>query len=370
MAHRVDSLIVPPSADAEELNRLLDYKNYASVRLKDVEITREDCARLAKLPAIQHLDLRGSTIDDAGFTKLVDRYYFETLRIGGTKISPSALQTAFQKLSVTNLDLSDLGLSDEQLNELKLDRMGVIMPRTKLNLAGNPITDEGIGTLGNFNILDLSRTKIAGMSLDKLTTIERLLVDQTEFHDSALSQLSSSAIALDHISIRDTKVTDAGLAALKKFKLLNSVDIGEGPITVGGLQASGRTGWKHLGLNAKKFDGKMFMDKNNPFAAEELDMSDSGMTDGDIPALQNVSGLTKLSLARCTITAAALPALKDLNLQEVDLTDTAVQAEDVRMLRGFVTRVRLSLKQCGNNVPLYVKEGFQIAEWADWPERL
>ncbi|MFO1064186.1 MAG: hypothetical protein U0892_10010 [Pirellulales bacterium] len=361
-------LFAPSSAASGEIDELLKYRTWAAISLENAQVTSKQWGQLKELKRLQYLNLNGSTIDDEGFLELAMQYrYIRNLRLGRTKIGHEALVQGFQKLQFQKLDVSDLGIDDKLLERLQLDRQVVNGGVGRLNLSGNPVTDKSLISLTTIAELDLSNTKVTGKDFDMLTLTESLAVDDTEVDDAALLKLQASAVSLESISIRNTKVTDEGLKSLKNFKLLSGLNVGEGPITAAGILNCGHTGWKHLGLNAKKFDGSLFI-FNTPFSIIELDMSDSGITDADVGALSKIAALSKLSLARCNITAAALPALKDLNLNELDLTDTAIQAADVQKVPELAARVRLSLKQCGNDISSDALDAMniQISEWENW----
>ncbi len=197
---------------------------------------------------LKQLDLSRTRVTSAGLLHLpssLERLWLAHLQID--------LQSAAQyfdraRMSLRTLDLSYCQIDDAQLAACK----GFAYGLTRMSLAGNPITDEGVASLLDrcdaiFH-LDLSDTQSEGAVLEHANCPSRLALDGTKITDSQLSaMLAKPSWKCDYLSLKRTPITAAVLPALSGIGL--SLELGQGLITEQDLLGLSVGSFAHLALN-------------------------------------------------------------------------------------------------------------------------
>jgi beta-lactamase regulating signal transducer with metallopeptidase domain/Leucine-rich repeat (LRR) protein len=211
-------------------------------------ITDADMAALARCTGLKELDLRYCPVTDAGFAQLKSLKYLKKLTIYKTKITGEGLAVLKQLPSLTELKLVSMTLGENGLAHLEgvtslerfelasaefnisddeLKHIGTLTNLKRLDIltkdARQPFTNVGFSHLSRLTGLQWLRlggnnniTNDAFKHLAKLTALEHLILDQCEkISDAALKHLEGLT-SLRFLLLDDSRVTEAGIARLKK----------------------------------------------------------------------------------------------------------------------------------------------------------
>ncbi|MDA1052269.1 MAG: hypothetical protein O3C40_17565 [Planctomycetota bacterium] len=210
---------------------------------------------LENLPALAHLDLSGSTVDDSTLRDLAHWTKLQQLVLCDTDIT-DATSSLFSELhALVHLDLENTAITEEGLAALS--------PRLQLkvlNLSGTNISDRGLRHLSGQRFLSdlyLGRTNVRGPGLLSL-------VDVT---------------SLRKLSLGETSVTSESIAHLTKLQNLVSLRLSDTKIDDSSFQYLSRlTHLRELFLNGTAVTDQGLAEFELPFPLQELDVTDSGVT--------------------------------------------------------------------------------------------
>ncbi len=305
-----------PSFQIEDLRRFRrDADSLWILSLAGTQANDQVFAELANFPKLARLDLSRTAITDKG---LLDSKLFYTatnqpnLSLADTRISWSAIRELTDHARLGKLDLSGLGLTDDQIAHP--------IQATQLKLSRNPITDEGVSKLlshGTLFRLDVSDTQITGQCFVESQCPTELILDGTPIDDATLLAICKKN-TIEKISLARTKVTAAMLPQLSGM----TVRLGQGPITDNDLSNLGPMAFDCLGLNDKQFTGAGLI--NTAATTLSLDLSNSSVTDDVLIQIQARHRVQFLGLANTAITDRSLPHLRAM---EIDLRGTKVTAQ-------------------------------------------
>ena len=233
-------------------------------------VTDEGIRHLARLPALQHLDLSGTAITDAGLEVLRHLPNLRTLSLAWTRTSDRGMQALASCDDLEHVNLSviprqgeswpssagdaalralagkhklhrlDVALSDEGLRLLhdlpvfktwhggdaQYALLGHKTPPNHLSLRG-PFTDRGMQSLrgldGLFS-LDIgdSRLQFTAAGLEPLAALERLSAISVDAKDDWMPYLAQLP-HLRHLNIQDTVAGDVGFVALSRSQSIEQI---------------------------------------------------------------------------------------------------------------------------------------------------
>lgn len=226
--------------DIAKLSKLRELK------LMDLPITSAAMVSIAKLPALQQLDVSKTAIGDEGLEALKDspitNLWFNTMK-GVTKKGVAAM-AAMPRLTNLVLQFAQINGEVEELAKSKTlkditfmsstldDVGGVQLAKIKtlesLFLWSTKVTDKTMEALAGLPLktLYVSSTPItdAGLKpLAKIKTLETLWIDRTAISDKGLANLANHP-TLRWVKADETKLTDACVATLLTMPALNSFD--------------------------------------------------------------------------------------------------------------------------------------------------
>jgi len=249
------------------------------------EVGDEDLEHLAGLGKLEHLNLFGTKVTDAGLAHL-------------TETNP------------TGLTLSETQVTDNGLKHLK-----GLSGLERLSLQRVNITDAGLlhlKGLTNLRFLELSGTQVTDtglMHLEELTELKGLSLDETRVTGIGLKHCKE----LRSLELSNTQITDAALSHLKALTKLNNLGLSRTQVSDRGLQ-------NLEGLTKLR----------------ELNLDDTQVTDVGLAYLKGLVDLERLSLQRDQITNSGLAHLKALtNLRSLVLSDTHISDAGLVHLKGM-----------------------------------
>jgi len=212
---------------------LLQLKGMTSVRelkLRFAElVTDEGVAAVKAWPRIERLDLRGTKVTDNTLVTLAGKDTITALDIGYAEVTDSGLQHL-----VKFKGLRELAFGGNKMTDVGLEILRSLPKLTRLDIAGRQRTDSGlwsvgitdlgldpVATLSELRELNLSGTQISSRGLEKLSRLSR--IEKLDLHsckrvtDAAVATLAGLP-ALVWADLKDTGMTPAGFAALRKAR--------------------------------------------------------------------------------------------------------------------------------------------------------
>ena len=312
---------------------LTTYGNYKSVRelsLEGSQISDAAIAELKQFRRLTSLNLNGTKVTDACLDELCKLTNLWELKIGGTSITRQGRMRILKELVLSRLDVSDLGIDDEELSELPY---GIFCDSGELFLRNNPITDGGINRLltasatPSFNRLDLSGTLVTGAGLPACSA-HQLILGGAQVTDQSITQLLSRPVDCSYLILQNTSITNAVLPHLLMAAASASVEIGDCNITEDGFaQAALNSEYQlqNLGLTGKQFTGEFL--QHWRWELNSLNMRGSGVTHEALKYIANLRSISGLYLGSTSVGDAGIQQLKRLRkFNWLDVSDTHVTA--------------------------------------------
>ena len=311
-----------------------------SLFLDHTRVTDDGLKHLSQLCGLDALSLNETAITDKGLTHLRRLPTLFSLQLRGTRVTGAT----FGQLS--GCTIANLNLRDTSLNDAGCDQLAKLASLTALNVRGTQITDAGLKQLGAFpylSRLDAARTQVTGAGLrsfrdSKLLNSVNLL--GTSCADDALEHLATCP-RLAVLNLSETQVTDAGIKALEPLTKLWDLNLAQTSVTDVGLAALG----KHeqlvsLNLAGTGIDGRGFADwpsrpAGGPIGMTggmaggsglTLDLSDTLVDDSTVPLLARLTDLYELDLAGTSVTDKSLPILLQMNVVRLSIQGTKITA--------------------------------------------
>lgn len=326
----VVSLVFAPNADRRLLESFPHKPEIKKISFLDGPIPQNFVTILARYPNLDSLDLSNTGLSESQLQELVSSKFFSRLvhlSIADNTLTAKAIQSilGLSPTSAPNnlrsLDLSNLGLKDEDLN--------VVMLRYRsLNLSRNHITDNGLADFlllggGHYQKLDVSGNPIDGSAFNQKLQANELILDGCPLTDStfspALVQFTNTRLHL-----KNTQLTDSFLANLSTN--VTRLELGDGNFTDKGVSdfLVNATSLYDLSLTGKQFTGACFRDWQQSLSV--LSMKGSGLVDENVGFLPTVFG--NLDLSDTALTDIGLAKLK-VNVYSIDLSNTAVTVKGI-----------------------------------------
>ncbi len=322
------------------------YPQLKRLSLANSQIVDADLKLLSSFPQLQSLNLNGTQISDAGLRELAKLPFLDELLLADTRVTIDGLVRLLTNRRLNTLDLGNLGLTEANLEQLaKIPDLSVL----SLSLRGNPVSVWGVMRLkhvsGPIDKLDLTDCDLNAQSLWLLTDrrYDALTLDGTPLTDAMLAPLLPK-LTVRELSFDRTQVTDAIFPDLATAKGVTGLVLGETRITEAGLAASALTTMHYLSLNSPQFNGSCFAIWK-PKDLRSLDMRGSAVTDQAIFDIMQLPSVKYLDLSQTSITDAALPALTQMKLRQLDLSHTRVTAVGLAQSDFGIAQVHLSLDQ-------------------------
>jgi len=230
LSHDVDAKMAEGSAAA--LNQI------HSMDLSTSKYSAPFLAAMMKLSALRELRLDFLTLSTQDFINLNESSCLETLWLTGSSVDDQMLPVLQGVKSLTSLILKSTKISNSSMKAL------ATLPKLKNLHLPATITDDGAEALSqsaSIEDLDLSYTALSAAaikSLAVLKTLSTLYVNDTTLGDDSVAYVKdmpalkvlflngtqitdkcldslAEAAQLEHLELRDTKVTEIGIARLR-----------------------------------------------------------------------------------------------------------------------------------------------------------
>lgn len=181
----------------------LGHDYFSDVRLvylagPDSDAVMRSVGRLTRLEGLKTMPR--ASLTDAGMAHLRGLHELRSLELPGSRISRVGLEALRGKTRLERLDLRDIPLTDDDLVPL-----GGVVNLRGLSINSRSITNVGLAHLGG--LTGLRRLFLAGAQIDDLAPIRHL-------------------VGLEYLGIPLTRVTDAGLAPVANFPRLDMIAMG------------------------------------------------------------------------------------------------------------------------------------------------
>lgn len=324
---KVQGLDFGPDFSDADLQRYTKHaQTITSLSFAGTKVTDAILQELGAFPNLVVLDLSSTAITDDGLQELkgvslasvgdFSNRGYSRLSVANTKVSWSAANQLAERLTIKELNLGGLGITDAQLaTPIKVNN---------LTLSRNPISDAGIAALleqGDFYKLDLSDTSITGSTLNSPRCPQTLILDGTQISDANLLSILKLG-RVQKLSLARTNVTAAVLPKLAGL----SIRLGSGRIIESDLANLKTTSFEHLGLNDQQFSGRCLLGGN--IQTRSLDLSNSSVTDEIVISLMKRGWREYLGLANTQISDACMGSW---TAGQVDVRGTRVTAAGLAM---------------------------------------
>ncbi len=294
------------------------------LKVLEISLTRpsgDRTVRLRALPRLTEVHLDGKGVNDSLLADFAGLSSVRELRLQNTNVTDAGLaQLAgladLEVLWVDKANITDAGFSS-LVNLKKL----VI-----LSLNGNSgVTDQGV----HFLALNLPGLK-------------HLLLSGTNVTDAALTDLSAFT-ALEGLQIegQSAKITDSGLAHLKRLTHLEVLNIAGSGVTdagVGNLQSFKKLRWLNLDRTAMGDEGLRQLCELN--SVRWLSLRGTNVTDDGLESLSRLTGLEQLAVEGARISDDGLKHLYSMkSLKSLVVRGNEVTAEGVAALRASASKL-------------------------------
>ncbi len=222
-----------------------------------------------------------------------------------------------------------------------------------LELYGPFITDAGLSGLAACSKLEqvrLDRLKISDIGLGALRGLPKLLtlgLSETGVTDRGLGTIAELK-DLEALDLSRTKVTDAGVARLKEMEELRILLLNSAAVTGGGFKGLEMKRLMHLGLNDTRVDDAGLAAIGHLTTnLRTLELARTEVTGAGLAALPSLRELADIDLEGCQRVRDNLVApLKDLrSLKRVNLRNTKVSPTAIESLRQAKIEVDASGKR-------------------------
>lgn len=195
-----------------------------------------------------------------------------------------------------------------------------------------------IPQLSNLTHLDLSKTKVQSLGLERFPKVGALILKDSDVNDVSL-QGAHELSDLHSIDLSGTKVTDDAAYGLQCCDRLTTVIVSNTAITTDGaraLLALPKLGY--LNLNKTKVSDEFLADVNGT-RIYSLGLARTGIGDAGIKHLRGSARLWDLNLRFTQITNACLDDLATIsNLRTLDLSSTKIDGEGLKKLAPLKLR--------------------------------
>jgi hypothetical protein len=301
-----------------------------SVSLEDEKLSEGLLLRLKGAATLESLNLKGTSLDDSLSKSLSGIVSLEVLNIAQTKVTDSGIAFLSQMprlrtLKINGCDVTDAAIPylarcgslrslDASSTRITARRLAEIRSLSELVFFDATIDDAGVSAIATMPNLKVLRVRASDFGVRGITALAQQNRLSTLTISGGLDQKGVEALAglerLEELVLRvKTDVPPASFAFLNHLPHLKKLDLAATTMT------DGATRFVH-GCNQ----------------LVELDLSDTKVTEAGLAELSEIKTLRRISLRQTNI--HSLDALRDLNLEYIDIRDTDVSLLGISIKRG------------------------------------
>lgn len=210
--------------DDVSLELLCEWRGIVFLDIDKTRITDSGVRKLVALRWMQGLNLNGTQITGATFSHLPPS--LRTVWIANTTVNDESLKHLAKLVALNWLDLANTNIGDTGVANL-----AGVRALARLELSGTQVSDEALASLAQNNpsigILALRRTRITpdGLNhLSKLPKLDELDLRNCQINDDAIAALTACR-SLRSISLSGTNITLTGAGRLREALPNCSVEI-------------------------------------------------------------------------------------------------------------------------------------------------
>jgi internalin A len=334
--------------------------------LASATATDDDVATLGELTELESLELNGSGISDAGFSRLSNLRRMKQLTLDDCVVSDFSAVRSMRDLERLRLGSRSLVLKKSERNRpVSLEPFRDMKKLTMLTIGDVPIDDQSLHVLASLpalNIFAASGRGITENGLPLLAAAPRLfsmVVTDTSIQDlrplgARAAQLGwldlgGSPVTNDGLSplaganrivrlgLSQTKITDAGLPHLSAMSQLSTLGLEDTEITDAGLaHLSGLTALTILDLKGTRVTGAGLAGLARAKRLQHVDLSNTAITDGGLAEVAKLRSLKRIDLGGTQISDLGLASLKPLRgLEYLALSGTRISDAGIAQLVVF-----------------------------------
>ena len=235
---QVTKLIIGQHATDEILReQLSELAQLESVTIMSSRITDEGLRCLQRLPKLKELELIGERISGSGLRYLHKSSQLRVMSASSSNFTDTGLEelkrhTMLERLRLSNTQITDTGLVYlAGLNSLK-----------HLDLEGTQVTDAGmlhLKRLAKLQVLDLYATQVSdgGLEVLKGMNLKSLVIPEGATTNLGMKNYLSTLGSPTELSFYAWNITDDGLVYLKELTGLKILNLSQTKVTEAGVAA-------------------------------------------------------------------------------------------------------------------------------------
>jgi len=320
-----------------------------AISIVDAPVSEAEVASLAPLGELRELRLERAALSDSTLAKLPALLTLETLSVAGnTGIGDEGMKVIARETGLRWLDVSATSPTLAGLKNLQ-----PLAELSRLNLSNVKLDGQWLAPVAKFaklRLLELNGTPLGdddlvGLAGQRLTVLD---LDRTRLTDNGLRGLPVLVPGLHHLSIQETNITAAGVAAFKQAApdcLVDWSPVGgsqsatsvtppptQSPtqppaadpdrvaaVWVLSVQATAKLTISEAGAPAHLLPQGAPLPPS-PFKIVEISLADASLPNADLSHLNGLNELQRLAIQRCDLPDTVLATLPPLaKLENLDL---------------------------------------------------
>ncbi len=291
------------------------------------------------LNKLKKLDDLNCSFSDTGDEDLSWIYLLPALKEVVLSNCPNITDKAVEHIAKCQ-HIEAIVLSATKVTDAGLKILAGIPTLSRLFIDECPVTDRGFAEIARMknlrwlraNSLPVSDEAVAKFA--ELEHMERLELPGTQITDRACEIIAG--LPIQELDLSGTKITDAGIAKLKKLKKLQKLNLENTGVSDECFAAiGGMTKLDDLNLSGTKVTGKGISALKPLSKLLALKLSGSKLADANVAELKSLSSLRVLELEKTKITDASINHLKALkHLNALIITGTKISGEGKKKLKG------------------------------------
>ena len=295
--------------------------------------TADDFRRLQSLPNLSFLQLFKATLDEDACAALAEFPALEQIRCAQTRVGDAELVHLSKIESLRAIDLSDCNrVTPAGLESLANGCPKLVFLKVWGKSIGNQSMDI-VARMRSLRVLGLVDTAVDDEGIKKLAdlNLSEIHLFRTSVGDDGIKILASMP-NMTTMNLRDTKVSDASMETIAGLKKLRKLDLSEctspGVTDASAKAISQIESLQQLNLWSTKITDAGVAEFESMKNLTWLNLDHINVTDKSAEVLSRMKQLKWIHLGKTKITDAAVPFLKKLpNLEYLDVSNTEISQD-------------------------------------------